>query len=250
MLRSATPFRPPAPGAAVLADAAGQALSAIDVWTISLDAGGADVVAAAAVLDAAERARAARFVFERDRTAFTIARAALRHILAGYVGLPADRVPLCTGTFGKPQLGDPCHLTGVQFNVAHSGQHALVAVTRQRAIGIDIEHVRPMHDLDGVAAIVLSPAEYRVFTDCTPDDRLELFLGAWTRKEAYLKARGEGLARSPTLLECSALLGGAETIRDPDDDSAARRWSVMTWCGADYRAALVAEGPLGTVTFK
>ncbi|RYD20077.1 MAG: 4'-phosphopantetheinyl transferase superfamily protein, partial [Lysobacteraceae bacterium] len=104
--------------------------------------------------------------------------------------------------------------------------------------------------LDGVAAIVLSPAEYRVFTDCTPDDRLELFLSAWTRKEAYLKARGEGLARSPALLECSALLGSAETIRDRDDDSAARRWSVMTWCEADYRAALVAEGPLGTVTFK
>lgn len=254
MIGSASPSYPPDPasglGSAIRPDREVQSNSGIDLWTVLLDAADAEIAANAAVLTPSERVRAERFVFARDRNAFIRARAGLRHILASYLGISADRVPIGIGPFGKPELAAPCHHACLHFNLSHSGRHALVAVARGHAIGIDIEQIRPMNDLDGMAAIILAPAEQRAFLQCAADDRLHFVLGAWTRKEAYFKARGEGLARSPAMLECSALLGGADTIADSDDDSARHRWSVMAWSTAQYRAALAVEGSIGAVVFK
>jgi 4'-phosphopantetheinyl transferase len=214
----------------------------VHVWTVRLDAAAALLPVPADVLNADELARAARYVFETDRLAFLRGRAALRLILATYLGISPATVPLRKGRQDKPELGPPFDASALHFNVSNTGNLALYAVARDGPIGIDVEQVRPVADLEGVAGLILSEAEQAAFSATDAQDRLAFFHAAWTRKEAYLKALGYGLMRSPTLVELGALLGEAgEPIRDAGDATAAERWQLTTWQPAEgYCAALVA----------
>ena len=220
----------------------------VDVWTIVLDLAYADT-AAAALLDAPETVRAARFVFERDRHAYILGHAALRRILGGYLGMAPAAVQISPSHEGKPELPE---FRGLRFNMSGSGHIAIIAVARDREVGVDVEQIRPMHDLDGVAKMILSSAEYAHFSTYPESGGLDLVLGAWTRKEAYLKALGEGLQRPLPRLECSALLGSSvDAMRDADDASASERWGMHSWSPASgYRAALAVERPISTILFR
>lgn len=215
----------------------------VHIWTIRL---GGPPSHDPAVLDQDECERAGRFVFERDRLAFVRRRTALRRILGAYLGVAPGEVPIRLGDHGKPEFAPPFDRAGLAFNVSNSGDLALCAVTRGGPVGIDLEQVRPMADLDGVAELVLGPNERAAFAALGESDRLRLFHAAWTRKEAYLKARGEGLMRSPTLIEFGALLGEkGEPIRDADDAAAMAAWHVAAWEPAPgYGAALVIKKPV------
>lgn len=215
----------------------------IHVWTIGLNDAIPAPPEATAMLDESERTRAASFVFERDRALFIRRRSALRRILGGYLGLSPADVVLRSGARGKPALGLSQERSGLHFNVSNSAGVALCAVTRSGPIGVDVEQIRPMADLDGVAGLVLGPAERAVFDAREGAEKLALFHAAWTRKEAYLKARGEGLMRSPTLIEFGALLGQPEEpIRDADDPGAGQFWRIWAWHPMPgYSAALVAK---------
>jgi 4'-phosphopantetheinyl transferase len=218
----------------------------VHVWTIRL---GAAPAPDAAMLDAGELERAAKFVFDRDRLAFVRRRTALRRILGVYLKVAPVDVSIRTGMHDKPELGPPFERSGLHFNVSNSADLALCAVTLGGPVGVDVEQIRPMADLDGVAELVLSPNERAVFAAAGETERLALFHAAWTRKEAYLKARGEGLLRSPTLIECGALLGEAgEPIRDEDDAVAASDWQLTAWEAAPgYGAALVTKTRCGRI---
>lgn len=218
----------------------------VHVWTIRL---GASSFSSADLLDAGERERAANFVFERDRIAFVRRRSALRRILGAYLRVPAADVSIRAGEHGKPELGQPLDNAGLHFNMSNSADLALCAVTLGGPLGVDVEQIRPMADLDGVAELILTPNERAVFHAAGESDRLALFHAAWTRKEAYLKACGEGLMRSPDLVEFGALLGETgEPIRDLDDASAGTGWQVTAWEPATgYAAALVTKTPGGQI---
>ncbi len=161
------------------------------VWLVELDQPEPEVQRLRRLLSADERARADRFHFERDRRRFTVTRGALRTVLAEYLEVNTADVRFAYQTFGKPVLADrrgPC------FNVSHSGALALIGVTGAREIGVDLEEKRPLDDLLQIARHYFSEAERRALEALPVGLRQDGFFNCWTRKEAFIKASGEGLS--------------------------------------------------------
>src|ERR1044071_8539378 len=140
-----------------------------------------------------DRTRADRFKFESDRRKFCAARASLRLILSRYLGIKPGRVPLEAGEFGKPFIADQHVAQGLRFNLSHSHQLALISITRDREVGVDIEFMRSDFVTEEVATHFFSPAEVAEFRSVPTALRTRSFFNCWTRKEAYIKARGEGV---------------------------------------------------------
>lgn len=145
-------------------------------------------------LSADERARASRFAFFNDRHAYVAARAILRDILSRYIGCEAEEIKFNYGPTGKPAL--PSQLSGspVYFNLSHSNDLALYAVTRLGEIGIDHEWIQDDLSFEHLAGQFLSPREFEALRLLPRPEQPEAFFKCWTRMEAYLKARGWGLA--------------------------------------------------------
>jgi 4'-phosphopantetheinyl transferase len=174
------PRRLPAiPGAATyLATVAG-----VELWDVALDE---PLPHAAQLLDAGERARAARFVFDRDRARFVAGRAALRAVLAGYLGADPAGLAFVLGPHGKPAVP-----SGPPFSFANSHGRALCAVGLDREVGVDVEQLRDVPDADGIARSVFTAEERAAWRAAGCGSGA--FLRLWTRKEAALKALGIGL---------------------------------------------------------
>jgi 4'-phosphopantetheinyl transferase len=162
----------------------------LHVWALALTLDEGELAALAAPLTDAERARAARFVHERDRLCSLAARGLLRELLGRYLDARPAALRIGATAAGKPILegGSP-----LAFNVSHSGELVVVALARADALGVDVEAERPLPDLDGLARTVLAPEELAALAAHAPEERTAAFFRAWTRKEAYLKAVGEGL---------------------------------------------------------
>ena len=169
----------------------------VDLWSEVVDARN-DLGMLTEQLDAAEVARAGRFRFERDRSRFIARRAFLRRVLAGYLGVAPELVLYLISARGRPELDSS---SGIAFSASHSDGLAVVAVARDRHVGVDLERVRPMPDALDLADRVCSPAESTELRFVAPADRGERFLRLWTRKEAYVKALGAGLSMSLAEIE-------------------------------------------------
>jgi 4'-phosphopantetheinyl transferase len=199
----------------------------IHIWRASLDDYAAHLHRLAAVLSAEEQARAERFHFEQDRHRFIVGRGLLRVILGRYLGLKPARVQFCYGQRGKPRLAEGLVDSGIQFNVAHARQVALYALVRGHAIGVDLEYVRDLPDLDHIAARFFSERENAARLALPAEQRLLGFYNCWTRKEAYIKAIGEGLTCPLDQFDVSLIPG--EPVRllgIAGDAEAADRWSL------------------------
>ncbi len=186
-----------------------------------------------------ERDRAERYMFERDRRRFTVARTALRDLLGRYLQTPPEQIEFTYGERGKPSVpGAP-----LDFNVSHSGEMALYGFTAGEPLGVDIEWMRPMPDALGIAERFFSVPEQEALRRVPPEHRERAFFAGWTRKEAYIKALGNGLFTS---LESFAM-----TLDDPprllfdrEDADAAARWRVHAFDPAPgYAAAVVVALP-------
>jgi 4'-phosphopantetheinyl transferase len=175
----------------------------VHVWVVSLDA----PEATAAVLSEEERVRAARFVSEALRQRYVAAHAALRGILSAYVGEEPAELRLTRLPGGKPRLGSG----RLSFNLAHSGGLALVAVTEDADIGVDVERVRPL-DIARVGGFVCADAETARLEALDADSALRAFFRLWTAKEALLKARGTGISVRPSTLDLSGILERSEIV--------------------------------------
>lgn len=219
---------------------------AVHVWRIALAVPDAEHAERAAVLAPDERARGARFHFERDRRRWTAARGAVRALLAGYAGVPAASVAFRVGPHGKPALDGPAARAGLDFNVSHSGELALCAVTRARTVGVDVEAIRPDFATGEVARRFFAPAEVAALEALPPGERAEAFFACWTRKEAYIKARGTGIALGLDRFEVSlAPRGPAVLLATYDEPAAAKRWRLVALTpGKGYAGALVTDGPV------
>jgi 4'-phosphopantetheinyl transferase len=164
----------------------------VDVWRIALD--DRDRCEDIAILSPEERARAQRFRFPADRRRFVARRAALRGLLARRLGVGASDVVVVHGEHGKPMLDPGRHGSGLRFSASHSGDLAVVAMSALE-VGVDVERLRLFPGADDIVARYFSPDERRAFEAIPGPERPRAFLGAWTLKEAYLKAVGDGLGR-------------------------------------------------------
>jgi 4'-phosphopantetheinyl transferase len=209
----------------------------LHVWSVPLDPTRDAYETLATCLTPDERARAARFRFDRDRQRFSTARAVLRHVIGAYLRCPPQHIRLHYGSHGKPRLNLE-EGAGIDFNVAHSDALALIALTQGRAVGVDLERIRPGIVTDALAAATLSPAETVLFYSLPPEKRADAFFSIWTRKEAYLKATGDGLSRHLDEVE---IVSAADfrAVR-PDDDRYLDGWTVRALSPAAGYAAAVA----------
>lgn len=182
-----TPRELPARGEAGLPD------DQIEVWSVDLNISDNDLADLRPTLSADETKRADRFYFERHRRRFVAARASLRAVLAAYVDLNPSHIEFEYGHKGKPFLAGNAADSGLHFNLSHSNERALIAVSRV-PLGVDIEFVRPMKDCEAVARRFFSEAEQSSLFSVPPDRKIEAFFTCWTRKEAYVKAVGDGLS--------------------------------------------------------
>ena len=209
------------------------------IWLADLDAANADDTALS-VLTEDERARAARFVFDTHRHRFVACRAWLRHRLGERLGRDAASLRFEYGAVGKPALA----ADALRFNVSHSDRYALLAITGHAEVGIDIERVRPLADMEGLAASVFSAAERDALAGVPADRKEDAFFAGWTRKEAYIKARGQGIALLKAV-EVDLLPGRpARLLRVDGAPGELERWSIQALSPvAGFSAAVCVEGP-------
>lgn len=216
----------------------------VHVWRIFLDESLPRLHKLAALLSEDERARAARFRFERDRQRFITARAAFRTILARYQGCEPQALRFDYNAYGKPSLTAEFGGHALGINMAHSQDLALCAVVRGRQLGVDVEQVRALADMEGIAQRFFSPSECAVLNSLAEGEKCEAFYRCWTRKEAFIKACGEGLSMPLDSFEVTLAPGEpAKLVSVEGDPQKAARWSLVALApAAGYAAALVVEG--------
>lgn len=173
-----------------------------------------------------ERARAARFRLAREQRRFVAGRGWLRAVLGRYLRCDPKAVPLAVEPGGKPRLAGTIG-DGLQFSLSHSGDRALLAVARARRLGVDVESIRGDFEWQGIAAQLFTARELTRLAALSADQRAHACFRRWTRAEAWIKARGNGLA-------------AADTLRRPTADDV---WLVRALdAGPGYAAALAVEG--------
>ena len=215
--------------------------SEVHVWLADLE--GADLASLGSILSAEEIARADGFRFAPDRDAFVAARGILRTLLGRYVQRDPASLCLRVGGHGKPFLETET-AEGFRFNVSHSERRALFAFTRGRELGVDLERVRPERARLELAERFFAPSEAVALAALEPEERAAAFFRCWTRKEAYLKARGDGL--SAALAGFSVTLAadaGPALAWSEAGEAEVRRWDFRDVTPGDgWAAAVVARG--------
>jgi 4'-phosphopantetheinyl transferase len=196
------------------------------------------------LLSGDETRRANRFHFGRDRRRYVAGRATLRVLLGRYLDRDPASLRFRYGAHGKPALGSLPGEPDVRFNLAHSEDLALLAFARGREVGVDLERMRPLPVVERIAETAFSCQERAKLKRLAPEQRQAAFYAGWTRKEAYVKARGEGLGLPLGQFDVSLAPGEpAKLIEVRGAPREAGRWTLMALDVAPgYAAALAVEG--------
>ncbi len=219
----------------------------VHVWRVFLDAPAAQTPEAMrqseACLSLSELIKANRFYFPKDRERYITAHAALRCVLAEYLKIEPRQIEFVTNPYGKPMLSNHSRDT-LEFNLSHSNSMALIAVSRSRAVGVDIEYMRSDLASLQIAEKFFSRREVEVLRALMLDVREEAFFNCWTRKEAYLKARGRGLSLALDQFDVSMLPGEPVILLNVYGNAEeTQRWRLRELLpGAGYAASLAVEG--------
>jgi 4'-phosphopantetheinyl transferase len=216
----------------------------VDVWRIDLAGQEHAIHRCRSLLSQDEIQRADRFYFERHRRRFSVARAAMREILGWYSGAAPQELVFSYGMKGKPELSGQPDGCAIRFNLSHSDEVAVLAVARSLTVGIDIEFVDPKVATEAIADRFFSAREAGLLRALPPEVRAEAFFSCWTRKEAYIKALGEGLSVPLDSFEVAFGPGTPAALLSARVDPAeVKRWSMYdVEAGQGYKAALVIEG--------
>jgi len=216
--------------------------SDVHVWLVSLDQ--LHVRQLTQMLSEEELARANRFHFHRDKERFIVCRGVLRKILSSYSCVEPCRLRICYGPYGKPYLEGGYEKDKLQFNLSHSRGLALYAFTRGSQIGVDLEYIRRMTDFHHIAARFFSQSENSALNTLPESQRQEAFFNCWTRKEAYIKAIGNGLMHPLNSFDVSLAPGEpARLLNVEGNPREASRWSLKSLNPAPgYIAALAVAG--------
>ena len=193
-------------------------------------------------LCAEEQARAERFRFRKDRDLYVIGRSMMRELLGGYLGRDARQIRFSYSPYGKPELADEQGID-LRFNLSHSGEVVLFAATLGSEVGIDVEFMRARAMEGRVADEVFSASELATFAALPSELKQQGFFNGWTRKEAFIKAKGEGL--SMPLKEFDVSLDPrqvAKILSIRGDKTELERWSLRDLeMGEGYVGAVVVE---------
>ena len=210
----------------------------VHTWCVGLDVPPETAAGLYAALTNDERDRSARFRFEHDRRRFIVARGVLRELLGRYLRTNPGWIRFVYNAHGKPALG-PEFGRRLRFNLSHSADLAIIAVAGDADVGVDLEHIRPQPDCSVIARQFFSAREVAELHRLPSHLHIEAFFSCWTKKEAYVKARGEGLSIPLTsfTVPLTAAAGHVHEILP------ARRWSLCTLRPASgYIGALAIEG--------
>ncbi len=167
---------------------------AIHLWYAGLDASDAEYERLGSVLNESEWVRARRFLSERNRRDYVVARGQLRWLLSYYLPLAPHSIAFTVGEHGKPRLANRRPDQGLVFNLSHTGSHLLIAVGRDSMLGVDIEAWRDISNLKGMVERCFAPAEQHYWSSLDFCSRTVAFYAFWTRKEAFVKAVGRGIS--------------------------------------------------------
>jgi len=165
----------------------------LQIWRTRLNVSSDSLVRYSELLSREELARAGRFAFTRHHDRFIVSRATLRLLLGRYLQTPSDSVRIEEGPQGKPFVAESELAFELKFNLSHSQELAVFAFTRQKEVGIDVEKVRSDFASREIAQRYFSPQEIANLDALAPQLYMAGFFQCWTRKEAYIKARGQGL---------------------------------------------------------
>lgn len=210
----------------------------VHVWAVALDDSRFDAQSWLNRLSSEEQARAQRFKFPNDRRRYIVAHIALRDILAGYLELAAEDLQFVDGENGKPRLASALAGGGIEFNLSHSHEQALIAATQQTVVGIDLEFVKNEFGFHEVAGRFFTEREVSALRALPSSLQRQAFYKCWTSKEAFLKAKGTGLSGALDEVEISLTSGNRVVI-----NAFVAGWSLMELDPADgYEGALVVKG--------
>jgi 4'-phosphopantetheinyl transferase len=215
----------------------------VHVWRVYLIGDGTASRHIASILSADEQARATRFIFERDRHRYISARGILRDLLGKYMQCAPQKIEFEYGPHGKPAVASPNSRSGISFNLSHSHGLAVVAMARNREVGIDVELIRPEFAGEDIAKRYFSVTEVAELNALPAQRKAEGFFLCWTRKEAYIKARGDGLHMPLDSFSVSLSPNNPAKLSSADES----RWSMESFVpsvaqGSRYVATVVAEG--------
>lgn len=214
------------------------------LWCFSLACPAQRLQHLAGLLSDEERRRAKRFVFIRDRRRFVAARGLLRVILARYLACKPEDLVFRYDAYGRPELEQESGPGELRFNVSHAFERAVFVVSSNRQIGVDVEHVRPIPEVEAIMRSAFSAGEQARWRALPEEQKQKAFFRGWTRKEAYLKAVGVGLSHPLNRVEVTfALDEPARLLRVDGDSRQATKWSLADLpLPGDYIGALAVEG--------
>jgi 4'-phosphopantetheinyl transferase len=196
----------------------------VHLWEIDLLAAPDEIARLGSLLDAGERGRAGRYHFDRHRRRYIVGQGSLRVLLGRYGAAPPETLVFEQGPKGKPSLLGPHEL---HFNVSNSDERSVVAVARDGPLGVDIERLRSLADADEIAGRFFSEREAADYASLPAAERPRAFFDCWTRKEAFIKALGEGLFLSLDRFDVSLRPDRPARLERIDGDEAkAREWSL------------------------
>ena len=217
----------------------------IHLHTINLDVSNSRLQACRELLNVKEVARANRFFRKQHRRRWIVCRASLREVLALHCNVLPGAVSLAEEENGKPVLTGASGSLGMHFNLSHSQDLAIIAVTNIGPVGIDVEHERNIGDWEAIAARFFSPAEQVALAKIELRRRSHAFYCCWTRKEAVVKATGEGLFARLDSFDVSLAPGNSSRLLSYDGSRrAAQDWQIhhlQPWVG--YVGALAIRHP-------
>lgn len=220
----------------------------IHLWLVATTAPEVGADGLALDLSQDEHERAARFHFDRDRVRYVGAHQSLRRTLARYLHTAPADLSFAATRYGKPYLVGP--EGDFEFNLSHAGDYCLIAVARARRIGVDIEFLRPELAGTHIADHYFAAEEVAALRSLPPEEQLAAFYRCWTRKEAFVKARGEGLSISLMSFAVSLRPGEpAALLTTRHDNAESKQWTLYDApAPAGYLASLCYEGSACTVS--
>jgi 4'-phosphopantetheinyl transferase len=214
------------------------AANEIHVWRAPLDVAPSTIQVLQPVLNSEELTRAERFRFAKDRDRYIVGRGVLRMLLASYVQRPPEELSFTYNQYGKPALSSLPEGESLEFNISHSHDLALFAFTSIGPLGVDVEYMREDIDYEQLAQHFFSVQENASLQSLPRTMWRQAFYNCWTRKEAYIKARGEGLAIPLDQFDVSLKPGEPAALLSSRESDVAN-WTFQELLpGADYGGAL------------